>query len=563
MVATPVAGSFSGTDVFIASVGRGAGAAGSQWYTTVWAHNPNGTSANVQFFFLARNQANLAPLVYNDTIPPGDTKRYVNAVGLMFGLDDDFGAIRVVSNQSLIVNSRIYSVPAAGQLKDTVGQFFAAVPASFAIGNGQSTQLLGVYKTNPSDSSQLRYNFGFVEVSGNSCTVRVTVFNELGSSVGTRSYNLAEREVRQRSFATDFSGISTENARLQVAVISGSGRVIAFGSALANSSNDPSTFEMSFSDELISSNGSSEVIHDSTLTGDGPSGAPLGLADDAVTSVKIADHTITGNDVSTSTSMRIGRLTAGGNTGSFSNFGVFGDNDGIGVWGSSGSHSFGIPLISIGVLGSASGVGVHGLGGTGGVWGHSSSDGYGVRASSNDGYGILASSSHDVAVRAYASGSGPAVIAEANGSGSILQGRVMGDQRFLVGNDGSVTLFDSTSTESVVLDAEAGKGSFQEIEVSGHADASLPIAYAFIDQAGTVRSGTSNVSCTWNVGSQRYEISIDGESYYFRDYVTVVTPSGEAVRVRTGSVGGDLLVYLYNDSGNLVQVDFQFVTFKP
>jgi hypothetical protein len=555
MVAMPAAGSFSGTDVFIASVGRGAGAAGSQWYTTIWAHNPNDTSANVQFFFLARNQANLAPLVYNDTIPPGDTKRYVNAVGLMFGLDNDFGAIRVVSDQSLIVNSRIFSVPAAGQLQDTVGQFFAAVPASFAIGNGQSTQLLGVYKTNPSDSSQLRYNFGFVEVTGNSCSVSVTVFDELGSSVGSRNYSLGEYEVRQRSFAGDFAAISTENARLQVEVVSGAGKVIAFGSALANSSNDPSTFEMSFSDELISSNGSSQVYHDSTLTGDGTSGAPLGLADDAVTSDKIDDHSITGDDISTSTSMRIGSLSSGGSSGGFDNFGIFGTNthDGVGVWGKSGSITFGIPGVSIGVLGSSSGIGAYAIGGMGGVWGFSNSGGYGVRASSSSGVAVLAS----------ANGSEPTVIAEADGSGSIFQGESDGDQRFVVSNDGSVALYDSTDRMSVELSSESGKGSFQEIEVSGHADASLPIAYAFIDDAGAVRSGTSNVTSTWNAGSNRYEISIAGESYYYRDYVTVVTPSGTALLARTGSVGGDLLVYLYNDSGDLVQEDFQFVIFKP
>jgi hypothetical protein len=569
MVALPAAGSFSGTDVFIASVGRGAGAAGSQWYTTVWAHNPNNTSANVQFFFLARNQANLAPLVYNDTIPPGDTKRYVNAVGLMFGLDDDFGAIRVVSDQSLIVNSRIYSVPAGGQLQDTVGQFFAAVPASFAIGNGQSTQLLGVYKTNPSGSSQLRYNFGFVEATGSACSLKVTVFDELGANVGSRNYSLDEYEVRQRSFASDFAAISTQNARLQVEVMSGAGRVIAFGSSLANSSNDPSTFEMSFSDELISSNGSSEVFHDSTLTGDGTSGSPLGLADDAVTSGKIAGHTITGDDISTSASVRIGRLLSGGDPGA-SNFGVFGANDGFGVWGSSGSPAWVIPAASIGVVGvSSSGIGAFGFGGTGGVLGRSTTGGYGVMAESN-GNGpdapallALATSSTGVAIRATASGSEPTVIADAYGSGSIFQGANLGTPRFLVGNDGSVTLFDSGETESVMLDADSGKGSFHEIEVSGHADASLPIAYAFIDEDGSVRAGTSNITSTWDAGSDRYEISIAGENYYYADYVAVVTPSGSALRPRTGSVGGDLLVYLYNDSGDLVQEDFQFVIFKP
>ena len=50
--------------------------------------------------------------------------------------------------------------------RDSVGQFFAAIPASFAIGSGQSTTMLGVYQTSPQADSQFRYNFGFVETFG-------------------------------------------------------------------------------------------------------------------------------------------------------------------------------------------------------------------------------------------------------------------------------------------------------------------------------------------------------------------------------------------------------------
>ena len=84
---------------------------------------------------------------YNDSVPAGDTKRYDNAAENLFGLSGVFGAIRVVADRSVVVNSRIYSTP-AGKTDDlSAGQFFAAVPASFAIAYGQATQLLGVYQT--------------------------------------------------------------------------------------------------------------------------------------------------------------------------------------------------------------------------------------------------------------------------------------------------------------------------------------------------------------------------------------------------------------------------------
>ncbi len=43
----------------------------------------------------------------------------------------------------------------------------------------------------------------------------------------------------------------TVNAVLDVEVVSGSGRVIAFGSLVTNGSQDPTTFEMGFDDALL------------------------------------------------------------------------------------------------------------------------------------------------------------------------------------------------------------------------------------------------------------------------------------------------------------------------
>ena len=47
---------FSGTDVFLPSVGRAQGIA--NWYTAVWVHNPGATPALAQFYFLERNVIN-------------------------------------------------------------------------------------------------------------------------------------------------------------------------------------------------------------------------------------------------------------------------------------------------------------------------------------------------------------------------------------------------------------------------------------------------------------------------------------------------------------------------
>jgi hypothetical protein len=90
-----------------------------------------------------------------------------------------------------------------------------------------------------------------------------------------------------------------------------------------------------------------------------------------------------------------------------------------------------------------------------------------------------------------------------------------------------------------------------------------PIAFAFINANGTVASGTPNVTSTFNAGSSRYEITIDGENYFFSNYVTVVTPIGTTIIPTTSSVGGKLLIQTFNTAGTAVQTSFQFVTFKP
>jgi hypothetical protein len=89
------------------------------------------------------------------------------------------------------------------------------------------------------------------------------------------------------------------------------------------------------------------------------------------------------------------------------------------------------------------------------------------------------------------------------------------------------------------------------------------IAYGIITADGVIQSSSSNVSsCVWNSSLKRYEIKITGENYYYLDYITLVTPF-KLVIVRSGSVGGMLLVDMTDINGNPVQSAFQFMTFEP
>ncbi len=295
---------FPETDVFIASAGNGPGAGGSHWYTTLWIHNPTDDPADCTIELLVRNQSNTSPPSYNVTVGADETLRFDEAVQTLFGLQE-FGAIRVTSNRLVVVNSRIYNQPGSDR-SATQGQFFAAVPASFAIARGEHSEILGV---DQSSDGAFRYNYGFIETTGSSVTVQVTLSQGPDNQLGQTSYTLGPFEARQFNLSELGAGATpTRNGTLVVSVTGGSGEVIAFGSGIANASGDPSTFEMRYAHRLIQDNGDSgditAVDAGDGLTGGGDSGDvvvhvgagdgidvnadAVGIADGGVTQRKLA-----------------------------------------------------------------------------------------------------------------------------------------------------------------------------------------------------------------------------------------------------------------------------------
>jgi hypothetical protein len=266
---------FAGTDIYLPSVGSAVGVA--PWYTTVWVYNPNASPAVVTFYLLKR-QPNPSPSSFTDTIPPGDVKRYDDAVQLMFH-EATFGALRVVADQKVLVSSRIYSQRPGEALRDSKGQYFGGIPASFALGPGEKTRIVGVRQTSGDKNlSDFRFNLGVVETTGSSCTVTLRLLDETGAQVGSpKTWSLGPREAKQDSVWNLFA-VPMENHQVEVEVTGGSGKVIAFGSSVANGSDDPSTVEMHFADALLAENASggsgtiTGVTAGAGLTGGGSSG---------------------------------------------------------------------------------------------------------------------------------------------------------------------------------------------------------------------------------------------------------------------------------------------------
>ena len=267
LFAAPLLAGFAGTDVFLPMVGRQAGVGTSNWYTTVWIHNPGQNAATARISFLERGVSNLDPPWVDLLIPPGDTQMLENVVDSLFH-EQAFGAIRVTCpTQKLVVSSRVYSQAVGSSEKDSVGQDFAGVPASFAIGQGEKTQILGAWLTQPAADSEFRFNFGAVETTGHSATVRFTVFDEFGLELAHTDVGVSAFSQGQWAYKDRFPAYPTRNCRFEAQVISGSGKVIVYGSQIANGSQDPTTFEMDYPARVLAENAAPQIT--AVIAGDG------------------------------------------------------------------------------------------------------------------------------------------------------------------------------------------------------------------------------------------------------------------------------------------------------
>jgi hypothetical protein len=233
------------TDAYLPSVGHAQGQCPggicSQWRTDAWIYNPSSSSATVQIYFLRRDIENATPASQTVTVAAGETKEYADIIYSLFNLDGVYGALRFVSNVDVVVTGRIYDENVqTNKGTGTAGQFFAGLSSQYAIGNGESTELVGLAQ----DGAQVwRSNFGFVETNGATATLEVKRLDAAGATLATKTYSLRARESKQFAI-TDIGGPLGTNQRVTVKVTGGSGRVLAFASRLDNRTGDPSTVEM-------------------------------------------------------------------------------------------------------------------------------------------------------------------------------------------------------------------------------------------------------------------------------------------------------------------------------
>ena len=137
----------------------------------------------------------------------------------------------------------------------------------------------------------------------------------------------------------------------------------------------------------------------------------------------------------------------------------------------------------------------------------------------------------------------------------------LGAEGYLANAAGDVALNNGVKQTTLNADALDGQDS-TAFAAASHTHPTLPIVYAFILANGSKTWGTSNVTSSWDATNQWYVITISGYSYFYSEFITVVTPiCGPGWSVRTASVSGNLLVQTANASNTYAQCGFQFVTY--
>ncbi len=247
--ASTAGASFLGDEIFLPAVGRGAGALNSNWYTTVWFHNPGSEAVDVSVSLLLRNQANPDAETQVFTVPASTSLNFSDAIMDLFGLDSAVGAFRIRSTGVVAVGARVFNQPGAG-ISESQGQFIAGMPAKFSVAPGHSIEIPGILQ--PGDGS-FRCNFGLVETSGAPTEVLVRLMDQDGLEIASKSYSLGAYASLQKPLSDLEAALTVEDGILSFEVTGTEGAVLAYASAIANGlqSQDPTTLDMTLDPSLL------------------------------------------------------------------------------------------------------------------------------------------------------------------------------------------------------------------------------------------------------------------------------------------------------------------------
>lgn len=202
------------------------------WQSDVRIFNAGSTPQTATLIYFPQNDSGDSRTTAM-TINAGETKSIDNALPSLFAVTNTGGALHVSTptETNLVVSARTYNQTTHG----TFGQFIPAVTAADGIGaSGGSLQILQV-----EESVRYRTNIGVFEVGGKPATVELSIFLPESKTSAKTSFTLEANEFRQLNVLKEIGLDDVYNARIQVRVLSGTGKIAAYGSVIDMITQDP------------------------------------------------------------------------------------------------------------------------------------------------------------------------------------------------------------------------------------------------------------------------------------------------------------------------------------
>ncbi|HEX9985885.1 MAG TPA: hypothetical protein VGF69_21675 [Thermoanaerobaculia bacterium] len=232
----PAFAGYTAPDLYIPIAGRVAGHDGRQFLTTVSLTNPSGEPVTVTISFLRTAVANPAPRSLALQLAPNES-RNVELDAQLLGTDT-VGALRIQATGDVLAQANVYSRMAGETAARNVGATFNALPASAAIGTGESAIVQGLA------GEGFRYRLYVVETVGHPLYFTATLLDVNGRTVAQKRFFVSPREQRTFEFTAEFPNVRA--ASLRLTGFNGSGKIVATGAQVTLESRETTPFEMSF-----------------------------------------------------------------------------------------------------------------------------------------------------------------------------------------------------------------------------------------------------------------------------------------------------------------------------
>jgi hypothetical protein len=159
-----------------------------------------------------------------------------NVLVKQFNLPTGNGSVLATtpSDSSLVVTARTFSRDKT--TGGTFGQFIPGVTTADSVGNGdRALQVLQL-----EESPAFRTNLGLIEVTGNDATVELLAYSPDSKVASRLVVPLTAGQYIQKGGIFKSMGFNNVyNGRITARVISGTGRVAAYGSVVDNRTTDP------------------------------------------------------------------------------------------------------------------------------------------------------------------------------------------------------------------------------------------------------------------------------------------------------------------------------------